>query len=432
MKIIHVGDLHVTPGDDASQDAIFETIRSLADDAELVVLAGDLTEMGRPEEYRALRRLVRPFREKAVLIRGNHDAGFFMDALADEVACCAAEIRFDRHELPMHEWKAHWWAPCDSNAKAFDLTRRLPSPYDATCQVPTVKLIDGTGPYYSFERGGYRFIVLDTCRWILGENQYAFLEGELERSKAPTLILLHHTILPTGSYFDGAVLWDKDRLIELILREPCILGVFSGHVHYNRIWDLAGKKIVSTADRGGIRRIDLSNGAVAGIESLGNVIKPGSGAVAPCDLSDQGERPFELRYLFASRLFAAESFRVTAPDMWTSHPKAVANECFGWVDDESPAGVEWRVPNLDGQKADRWFGINFRSSSDWKVTVTRGEEVVFEEKGSPVSRVVGGRMPAWDGRGYTIRLEQKPPARGHASPFAVFDGKPVRSFRRYA
>jgi len=432
MKIIHVGDLHVAPENKANQNPIFETVRPLADEADMVFLAGDLTEMGRPAEYRAFREHIRPFREKAVLVRGNHDAGFYMDELADDLACCGANIHFDPHELPLHEWKAQWWAQCNSNWKACSLTRRLPPPYDATCQEPTLKLIDGTGPYYSFERGGYRFVILDTCQWILGENQYAFLEQELKASSTPTLIFLHHTILPTGSYYDGAVLWDRSRLLDMVLQEPCILGVFSGHVHYNRIWNVNGKKIVSTADRGGIRSIDLADGAIAGIETLGNITKDGSGAVPPCDLGDQGDSPFDLRYMFASRLLAPESFRVTAPDMWLSHPKAGTNECFGWVDEKSPAGVEWIVPNLDGHEDDRWFGINFFSSSDWKVTVTRDEEIVFEEKGSGVSRIVTGQIPACNGSGFMIRLEQKPAARGHASPFAVFDNKPVRSFRRYA
>ena len=117
-------------------------------------------------------------------------------------------------------------------------------------QPPVVILYDGVGPYYVVEKAGYKFIVLDTCSWQLGKQQYDFLKREIASITGRVLIVLHHNILPTGSIYDSAVLWDREPLLDLLLDKHKVLGVLSGHVHYNRVWDVQGKKVVTTADGG--------------------------------------------------------------------------------------------------------------------------------------------------------------------------------------
>jgi hypothetical protein len=432
MNILHVGDLHVKDRADDAQDELFEKIRGRVDEVDLVFFAGDITSFGQAAEYRRFFRYIESFKDKAVLIRGNHDAGFFMDESGELLKYCQADINFDPHEFPIHEWKADWWESINAQTKRFDRQRRLPHPYNLSAQAEIIKLIDGTGPYYSFERDGWRFIILDTCRWILGERQYSFIERELQSADLPTIIFLHHTILPTGSIFDGAVLWDKDRLFNILSRYSCIKGVFSGHVHYNRIWDLNGKKIVSTADRGGMRQVCLGNTEIAFIESLGNQNRYGSGAVPPCDLSDRGCLPFQLKYLFASQTLSLNSFRCTDKNIWTSHPEALYDECIGWVDQENSGGLRWTIPAWIPQNSVNWFGINFFSSSKWKVTVTKNNQTVFEEKGEGGEyKIVSSKLELNGDNEYTVCLENRAPAKGHASPYIVFDNCPVSSFNRY-
>ena len=209
-------------------------------------------------------------------------------------------------------------------------------------------------------------------------------------------------------------------------------GVFSGHVHYNRIWDLNGMKVVTTADRGGIRSIMLGDGEIENVEHLGNYDKPGSGAVPPCDLSDQGSPPFRLKYWCASGVLSPNSFLCSDNGIWSSHPAIADYNCLGWVDEKSSVGMTWSVPALDSDNSSQWFGLNFSTTSKWKLTVRIGDETVYEKKGSPGdSIVVSGRLESLGLAKHVFKLEERAPAKGHASPFIVFDDKPVESFNRY-
>jgi Icc-related predicted phosphoesterase len=70
MRIAAVGDIHFTEGLVGSMRAQFERV---ADDADVLLLAGDLTNMGQPAEMQALLDELAEVRVPIVAVLGNHD-----------------------------------------------------------------------------------------------------------------------------------------------------------------------------------------------------------------------------------------------------------------------------------------------------------------------------------------------------------------------
>jgi Icc-related predicted phosphoesterase len=70
MRVAAVGDLHV--GHD-SADLWRERLARVADDADVLLLAGDLTQSGLESEARALAAVLRPLALPRIAVLGNHD-----------------------------------------------------------------------------------------------------------------------------------------------------------------------------------------------------------------------------------------------------------------------------------------------------------------------------------------------------------------------
>jgi Icc-related predicted phosphoesterase len=70
MRIAALADLHFTP---QSYDRIREPMGHVRDDADLLVLAGDLTNYGKPQEMESLLNALVRVRIPIVAIIGNHD-----------------------------------------------------------------------------------------------------------------------------------------------------------------------------------------------------------------------------------------------------------------------------------------------------------------------------------------------------------------------
>jgi metallophosphoesterase (TIGR03767 family) len=105
----------------------------------------------------------------------------------------------------------------------------------------------GTG-YYTFDKGGVRFIVLDTVNpngeynGSIGEAQFAWLKAELLAATGKLVVVgSHHTVssmdnplVITGGDLEPRVLGDA-VLAELLLHQHVIAWV-NGHTHTNKIW----------------------------------------------------------------------------------------------------------------------------------------------------------------------------------------------------
>ena len=70
MRIAAIADLHFSP---QSYDRIREIMQRVRDDAEVLVLAGDLTNYGKPEEMESLLNAMVRLRIPIVAVLGNHD-----------------------------------------------------------------------------------------------------------------------------------------------------------------------------------------------------------------------------------------------------------------------------------------------------------------------------------------------------------------------
>ena len=70
MRIAASADLHFSP---QSYDKIREPLQRVRDEADLLILAGDLTNFGKPEEMQSLLNALVRLRVPIVAVLGHHD-----------------------------------------------------------------------------------------------------------------------------------------------------------------------------------------------------------------------------------------------------------------------------------------------------------------------------------------------------------------------
>lgn len=108
-------------------------------------------------------------------------------------------------------------------------------------------------PYYSFQKGGWKFIVLDSVHldidqtWYigkLGDEQFDWLKKDLEATdkKQPILIMSHIPILTATLMIEDNIVnkWtmlggdmhtDTSKIIQLFYQHPNVKICLSGHIH---------------------------------------------------------------------------------------------------------------------------------------------------------------------------------------------------------
>lgn len=169
-----------------------------------IVLTGDLTDFGRPEEYAHLRTLLMPLMERYPLhlVMGNHDERTAM--------------------------KAHF-------------------PDLPELQTPSFV-------QYTAQVGSIRLVVLDTT--VPGEHYGNLCEARLtwlaqtlaQAPGQPTLIAMHHPPFDTGiGPMDRfGLLTGRDKLESLVMRHPQVQRVVCGHLHRS-IQAVFGTTVAMTA-----------------------------------------------------------------------------------------------------------------------------------------------------------------------------------------
>lgn len=110
-----------------------------------------------------------------------------------------------------------------------------------------------TKPYYSFMKGGWKFIILDSVHldiddtWYigkLGDEQFAWLENELKNTdpNIPVLVMSHIPILTAVLMIEDNIVnkWqmlggdmhtDTSKIISLFYKHPNVKLCLSGHIH---------------------------------------------------------------------------------------------------------------------------------------------------------------------------------------------------------
>ncbi len=203
--ILHLSDTHLLGGDRLLGER-YDTARHLRRTLEAaeatgvrpdaVVFTGDLTDLGEPEAYRALRAEVEPWAARlgapVVWVAGNHD---------ERPALRAELLDAEASEEPV------------------------------------------TGVW---DLGGLRVIALDSTvpGWHHGDldaAQLDWLRGELaEPAPLGTILALHHPPLPTHiPFFDILELRDQAGLAEAIAGSD-VRAILAGHLHYSTSGTFAG------------------------------------------------------------------------------------------------------------------------------------------------------------------------------------------------
>lgn len=163
------------------------SILRLPQQPDAVVASGDLTDLGRPEEYAQLRNLLAPLSMPVYLMPGNHD---------ERAALRAA--------FPEHAY------------------------------------LDGAGEFiqYAVDAGGLRIVALDSLiprepGGRLCAQRLQWLDQTLCAAPGrPTLVFVHHP--PFASligHMDGMALEDPQALEAVIRRHPNVERVLCGHLH---------------------------------------------------------------------------------------------------------------------------------------------------------------------------------------------------------
>lgn len=191
MRIAHLSDSHLTTVPVADEPALgleraLDRVLALAPRPDCVVITGDLTDGGHPEEYAALHAILRRCRIPVHLVVGNHDNPV---ALAEEFG----------------------GTPCLGGGSAANYIVDYP---DAT-----IVVLDSRVP--------------GRPEGILGAGRLMWLDEELsKRTDVPAFVCVHHPPVPVGiPYLDSMRLTDGDALGAVIKQHPHVARVLCGHVH---------------------------------------------------------------------------------------------------------------------------------------------------------------------------------------------------------
>jgi 3',5'-cyclic AMP phosphodiesterase CpdA len=198
--LAQISDPHVTvgPEDAGSAEALEAAVAAVARFDPLpdaVLLSGDVTEHGSPEEYERVAELLEPLPIPLHAIPGNHDDVDRLRATVD--------------------------GPGDPG-----------EPLQCSVGVGSLRLV-ACDTTVAGEDGG-----------ALGPERLGWLEAELRSHRAtPTVLAMHHPPVQTGHpLLDAISLADADRaaLAELLAGSPQVKRIVCGHVHRGATGALAG------------------------------------------------------------------------------------------------------------------------------------------------------------------------------------------------
>lgn len=184
---------------------------------DLIVMTGDLADLGRPEEYEHLKRLLAPLRAPLLAVPGNHD-----DRAAMRAAFAAGGY------LPAQGF-LHF-------------------------------AVDGRFPL--------RIVGLDTVvpgegRGELCAERLAWLERTLaDKPEAPTLLLMHHPPFATGiGHMDDIGLTGREAFANIVERHPQIEAILCGHLHRDIQTMVGGRRALTCPSPAHQVALDLRPGA---------------------------------------------------------------------------------------------------------------------------------------------------------------------------
>jgi Icc protein len=194
--LAQISDLHIKAGGEVSYQVVdtaamlracVKHVLSLKQQPDAVAVTGDLTDLGRPDEYALLRELLAPLRMPVYLIAGNHDKRAALRAAFPEHDYLRQSPDYIQYVIEAHPLRI---AALDS-------------------------VIEG-------ESGGE-----------LGKESLAWLDRTLAGAPGhPTVVLMHHPPFRIHiGHMDRYALRDPAPLAAVIERHPQVQAILCGHVH---------------------------------------------------------------------------------------------------------------------------------------------------------------------------------------------------------
>lgn len=196
----HVGASWNDADPEASLRRAVEAIQGLPDPPDALLVSGDLTDSGAPEEYRRVRELLAPLGLMPHVLPGNHD---LRGPLREEFGLPGAG------EEPV--------------SYAVDL-----GPLRLVCLDSTIPGAEGGS---------------------LDGGRVEWLDATLAADpETPTVLALHHpplrTEIPTFERI-GLAPESRDALADVLARHPQVARIVAGHVHRSIVAELAGRAVVT-------------------------------------------------------------------------------------------------------------------------------------------------------------------------------------------
>ena len=201
FNIVQISDTHTATSEIRHFVA---DINQLSPRPAFVIHTGDITNDGRAEEYEVVRKEIVQLEMPYYPVRGNHEP--------DKEECI--------------KYFNHFW--------------------------------DYPETYYSFDKHGWHFVVLDngmqyvTHKSPVDQEQLDWLSDNLKsNSNKPTMLFFHCHVLPVPNveWLNTIAAVDRGNrtaLFELLADHRQVRWVLNGHTHYNVLWNYRGVHVVTT------------------------------------------------------------------------------------------------------------------------------------------------------------------------------------------
>ncbi|KAA0140658.1 alkaline phosphatase [Gimesia chilikensis] len=124
-------------------------------------------------------------------------------------------------------------------------------------QLTKAEFLQGVGQkesYFSFDRGGYHFVVLDSCfksdgtpygrhnfKWTdanMPESELKWLKDDLQQSKLPTIVFVHQPLDLKDT--DAHAVKNSSEIRKVLESAGNVAAVFQGHSHRNKYAEIGG------------------------------------------------------------------------------------------------------------------------------------------------------------------------------------------------
>jgi predicted phosphodiesterase len=238
MKIIHVSDLHFHKSDskNINSTALLQKIQKDAPDLDYLLVTGDVVDDGDKKQFKKAKAALEPFKEKLLLVPGNHDYGPFGNVYFPE---CAEY--FDNRFLSGLEPGARF-------IKKQPVVKLIEKDSTKLLTVGLNSVLE-TGALFDFARGAIEKAQSASLVEILSQPGFVNI---------PKLVYLHHRPLETKWVL---AMKDAEEFMKIVLKNKVSIVAF-GHSGNNMEVDPASQTLNVSQESSGTTYLLDANGSV--------------------------------------------------------------------------------------------------------------------------------------------------------------------------